>query len=226
MIRALLIGYFATPLLCWSLLARTKALGWTGAALFAVTGVLAGLMISGWAFGEQNLGQAKTVMKAIVILLLAGVLAERSWPGVRALRTTSRGRAGMRLSLAYCGSMPVLLFVYGISGLVTIAPGTDVLPLASGLVVISDTAGCTADPGGGYDCNRTILARGPQSEPVTDLLRAEVRQLYLVHGWDMTQALSPAMSVGGYGLWQTGMFTRPVVSVTAAHGTLSISLST
>jgi hypothetical protein len=223
---AFLIGYFAVPLLCWSLLARTRAVGWIWAVQFAALGVIAGSMASGWASGEQDRGQAGTVLKVTVVLLLAGVVIESRRPGVDALKMSARNRAGKWLSLIYCASMPLLMFILYGSGLVFVEPSSDVLPLASGLSVISDSAGCTPDPAGGYDCERTILARGPRSEPVKDLILAEVRQLNLAHGWDLTQAVAPAMSTDGYGLWETGMLTIPVVSVTATSGTVSITLTT
>jgi hypothetical protein len=83
MLRVFSICYVVDGLLCWSLLARTK--------------------IVGWADGVPHLRQATSLMGATAVLLLAGMVTERSRPGVRALRANGRGRThgggGTRLQI-------------------------------------------------------------------------------------------------------------------------------
>jgi hypothetical protein len=137
MLRLFLICYFGGGLVCWSLLARTKVTGWICAALFAATGVIAGLMISGWAPREPHLREATGLIGATAALLLAGTLIEKSRPGVRALRASRRGRTGRSLSLAYCASMPAVLILCALVEFIgaygpPMPPSTDTLPLAPG----------------------------------------------------------------------------------------------
>jgi hypothetical protein len=182
-------SFFAAPLICWALLARTKIFGWTFAAVFAAGAATEGMLAAGWRFAGERLMLLGVLAVAALIALVAGVAIEARQPGVPRLGSSIRGRAGAVLSVCYglacLGPFLLLAVVNG-----DVAPGVgapsaaDVLPLGPGLAVTEQDLGC----GNGYyaTCSVRFKVVSTSGLPAPAVLWRVESQLTRIHGWRLT----------------------------------------
>jgi hypothetical protein len=99
-----LIAFLLTPLACWTLLARTKVLGWAFAIVFAAYAVAEGYqMTGGWPFrGESAWMLIGLPMLTIAALVTGACLEEHETKlGVPGLNARGRYATGVILALVY-----------------------------------------------------------------------------------------------------------------------------
>jgi hypothetical protein len=115
-----LIAFLLTPLACWALLARTKVLGWTFAAVFVAYGVAEGYqMAGGWPFrGEPAWMLVGLPMLTIAALVTGACLEEHEVKsGVPELESRARYATGVLLALVYSAMvLGSALLVIGTAG--------------------------------------------------------------------------------------------------------------
>ena len=99
-----MIAFLLTPLACWVLLARTKVLGWTFAAVFAAYAIAEGCQMTGsWPFRGEPAWMLIGLPVLTVVALAAGTALEEHEikSGVPGLRMGARSAAGAVLSVLY-----------------------------------------------------------------------------------------------------------------------------
>ncbi|MGD0242822.1 MAG: hypothetical protein ABSB59_21160 [Streptosporangiaceae bacterium] len=99
-----LTAFLLSPLACWVLLARTKVLGWTFAAVFAAYAVAEGSQLQGaWPFRDEPLGMLFVLPVMTVVALILGTLLENRELGATAADTGRgvRGQVGVLLASFY-----------------------------------------------------------------------------------------------------------------------------
>jgi hypothetical protein len=111
-----LTAFLLSPLACWVLLARTKVLGWTFAAVFAAYAVAEGSQLQGaWPFRDEPLGMLFVLPVMTVVALVLGTLLENRELGAAADDTGRgvRGQVGALLasfySIAVIGTVIVIM---------------------------------------------------------------------------------------------------------------------
>ena len=99
------IAFLLAPLGCWTLLARTKVLGWTFAFVFAAYAVTEWFLGLGWPFGFSFGGERLWLVLGLpvltVVALIVGTQLENRDLDVPRMRTTGRNTAGIILSMLY-----------------------------------------------------------------------------------------------------------------------------
>jgi uncharacterized membrane protein YhaH (DUF805 family) len=101
---AVLIAFLLAPLACWTLLARTKVLGWAFAIVFVAYAVAEGYqMTGGWPFrGEPAWMLIGLPVLTIVALVTGASLEEHEVKsGVPGLNARGRYATGVLLALIY-----------------------------------------------------------------------------------------------------------------------------
>ena len=187
----LLIAFFLTPLTCWTLLARTRVLGWTFAMVFAAYAVTEVFLIPGWLFGDRFGGERLWLILGLpvmsVVALAVGTHLENRDLDVPRMRSTRRGSASMILSSLYALAVAGLLFLAALIGSALgggsfpsslhALSNSYVLPLGPGLTVTQDQLGC-----GTSECTTDYYVSYPRlSERAA--LQQVVNQLDRIHGW-------------------------------------------
>jgi hypothetical protein len=200
------IAFLLTPLACWALLARTKILGWTFAAVFAAYAVTEFCLAPGWLFSDRLGGERLWLILGLpamsVVALVAGTQLENRDLAVPRMRSTRRGSAGVILSSLYALGVAGLLIL---TALVAPAldlssgpamprpPSSSVLPLGPGLAVQQDLLGC-----GTAKCTTFFyVSYGGRSG--NEVLQQVVNQLNRLHGWGLaaSSGLSGCRYLGG-----------------------------
>ena len=99
-----MIAFLLTPLACWALLARTKALGWAFAAVFLAYAAAEGYQLAGgWPFhGEPGWMLVGLPVLTIVALVTGACLEEHEVKsGVPGLDSRGRYATGVLLAMVY-----------------------------------------------------------------------------------------------------------------------------
>jgi hypothetical protein len=197
---AVLIAFLLTPLACWALLARTKVMGWTFAAVFAAYAIAEGSQLTGgWPFrGEPAWLLIGLPVMTVVALAAGGALEQRELrSGVPGLRWGARCATGAVMSVLYAvavvlGALAILSIVASGGSATPEIPVGLVMPLGPGLAVTQHDTTC--DTGRDPQCEATFVVTSTSGLP-GNALQARVRsQLTQAHGWQL--------SSDGTGGWQ------------------------
>ncbi len=189
---------FAFPLACWALAARTARAGWVVAIVLAVCAAAEIALARGWILAGARFTLLVAFALAAVMVLFAGIVAERRQVGVRRLRSAgARGMTGLIPSVACSAASLGVIVVFTVGVLVNGSPAAvpssaGVLPLPAGLVIAGNRdQGCSS--GSQTFCSRQIQVRGTAGLPAEDVARRVRGQLAQVYGWHLTP--------GGAGYW-------------------------
>jgi hypothetical protein len=187
--------FLVSPLACWALLARTKVLGWTFAGVLAGCAATEGVVAAGWIFRGEKVTLVTVLTVVTAAVLIAGGSVESREPDVPR-RWGLRGQVGIGLAILFyvlCGLAGlVYLLIAPDSGLISVPPTAQLLPLGPGLTVTNSNGSCSQ--GSATICDRWIYIHRTAQVPEQDALARMRTRLAGQYGLD----LAPDGS-GGWG---------------------------
>jgi hypothetical protein len=210
---------FTIPLVCWTLLSRSAGSGERVGAVLAGCALAEIAAAKEWLFPEARITLITAISVLTMAILVWGAVREHRRDAARAGPSVRRA-AGLTLTSVYCvvGGMVCLIVTASGGPARGAEPSSSVLPPGPGIVVVSDTASCTGQPGN--SCLREITLRDTLGRPYRQFADAVLSELEHQHGWRFDSDGLACRPDGGWALdrqkacaWLDDLTEAPLVTV-------------